>query len=345
MKKSLKLVAVAASLTLITGVAVAPTAQAAKIKLCLALDTGGVDDRSFNASAWAGAKASKVATAEYLPAASSADYAPNIKTFVDKGCELIIGVGYLTTSAIKEAAIANPKVKFAIIDDVIEGVSNAKSITFQTDEAAFMAGYLAAGMSKTKKVATYGGMAFPSVTIFMNGFARGFTYWNKQNAGQVKVLGWDPAKPDAGVFVGNFADSNKALQISNNFEQQGADIILPVGGVLGASYAAASEKSTKKSKPLTIWVDSDGYNTLPAGKSVLLTTVLKEIGASVQAVAADVAAKKFTNAKYVGTLKNKGVALAPYHDLDKKVPAKLKSEILKIKGQIIKGTLDITANK
>jgi basic membrane protein A len=153
LKKSLKLVAVAASLTLITGVAVAPTAQAAKIKLCLALDTGGVDDRSFNASAWAGAKASKVATAEYLPAASSADYAPNIKTFVDKGCELIIGVGYLTTSAIKDAAIANPKVKFAIIDDVIEGVSNAKSITFQTDEAAFMAGYLAAGMSKTKKVA------------------------------------------------------------------------------------------------------------------------------------------------------------------------------------------------
>ena len=93
--------AAVASLTLITGVAVAPASQAAKIKLCLALDTGGIDDRSFNASAWAGAQASRVATAEYLPASSSADYAPNIKTFVDKGCDLIIGVGFLTTSAIK----------------------------------------------------------------------------------------------------------------------------------------------------------------------------------------------------------------------------------------------------
>ncbi|MEJ6573725.1 MAG: BMP family ABC transporter substrate-binding protein, partial [Actinomycetes bacterium] len=135
MKKSLKLIAVAASLTLITGVAVAPSAQAAKkVKLCLALDTGGIDDRSFNASAWAGAQSSKVATAEYLPAASSAEYAPNIKTFVDKGCDLIIGVGYLTTSAIKDAALANPQVKFAVIDEVIEGVANAKSITVQTDQ-------------------------------------------------------------------------------------------------------------------------------------------------------------------------------------------------------------------
>ena len=84
MKKSLKLIAIAASLTLITGVAVAPSAQAAKIKLCLALDTGGVDDRSFNEGAWKGAQASTVSTAEYLSAASSADFAPNIKAFVDK---------------------------------------------------------------------------------------------------------------------------------------------------------------------------------------------------------------------------------------------------------------------
>lgn len=345
MKKSLKLIAVAASLALITGVAVAPTAQASKIKLCLALDTGGIDDRSFNAGAWAGAKASTVSTAEYLPAASSADFGPNIKSFVDKGCDLIIGVGYLVTDAIKASAIANPKIKYAIIDDTISGVANAKSIGFATDQAAFMAGYLAAGMSKTKTVATYGGIALPTVTIFMDAYARGVAYWNQKKNDKVKVLGYNLANPTAGTFVGDFGDQNKALTISKGFEQQGADIILPVGGILGASYAAASEKSTKKNKPLTIWVDSDGYNTLPAGKSVLLTTVVKEIGASVKAVAAEVAAKKFSNTKYVGTLKNKGVSLAPYHDLDKKVPAKLKSEILNIKNEIIKGTLDISKIK
>ncbi|CAB4707705.1 unannotated protein [freshwater metagenome] len=126
--------------------------------------------------------------------------------------------------------------------------------------------------------------------------------------------------------------------MSKAFEQQGADIILPVGGNLGAPYAAASEKSKKS---LTIWVDSDGYGLLTAGKSILLTTVVKEIGASIKSVAADVASKKYTGKAYVGTLKNKGVSLAPFHDLNSKVPAKLKSEILKIKNDIIAGTLKI----
>jgi basic membrane protein A len=172
----------------------------------------------------------------------------------------------------------------------------------------------------------------------MDGYARGVAYYNKQKGTSVKVLGWDTANPKAGSFVGNFSDQNKALTMSKAFEQQGADIILPVGGNLGAPYAAASEKSKKS---LTIWVDSDGYGLLTAGKSILLTTVVKEIGASIKSVAADVAAKKFTGKSYVGTLANKGVSLAPYHDLNSKVPAKLKSEILKIKTGIISGTLKI----
>ena len=347
MKKSLKLMAVVASLTLITGVAVAPASQAAKIKLCLALDTGGVDDRSFNQGAWAGAQASTVSNAEYLPASSSADFAPNIKKFVDKGCELIVGVGFAISAEIVKSAKANPKIKYAVVDDAgmdcdanwnCSAVPNVKGLTFQTDEAAFMAGYLSAGMTKTGKVATYGGAPYPTVTIFMDGFARGVAYYNKQKGKSVKVLGWDTANPKAGSFVGNFSDQNKALTMSKAFEQQGADIILPVGGNLGAPYAAASEKSKKS---LTIWVDSDGYGLLTAGKSILLTTVVKEIGASIKSVAADVASKKYTGKAYVGTLKNKGVSLAPFHDLNSKVPAKLKSEILKIKNDIIAGTLKI----
>ena len=350
MKKSLKLIAVAASLTLITGVAVAPSAQAAKIKLCLALDTGGVDDRSFNQGAWEGAQASKVATAEYLAASSSADFAPNIKAFVDKGCQLIVGVGFAISSEIVKSAKANPKISYAVVDDAgadcdanfnCKPVKNVKGLTFQTDEAAFLAGYLSAGMTKTGKVATYGGAPYPTVTIFMDGYVRGVDYYNKVKGKKVSVLGWNTTSK-TGSFVGNFTDQNAALTLSKGFEQQGADIILPVGGNLGAPYAAANEK-TKKA--LTIWVDSDGYGLLPAGKSTLLTTVVKEIGASIKSVAKDVANKKFNGSLYVGTLKNKGVSLAPYHDLDKKVPAKLKSEILNIKNEIIKGTLDISKIK
>lgn len=346
LKKSLKLISVAASLALITGVAVAPASHAGKVKLCLALDTGGVDDRSFNQGAWEGAKSSPVADAEYLAAASSADFAPNIKAFVDKKCELIVGVGYAISPEIVKSAKANPMIAYAVVDDagaecdanyVCKPVKNVKGITFQTDEASFMAGYLAAGVSKSGKVATYGGAPYPTVTIFMDGFVRGVDYYNKIKGTKVVALGWDTVKK-TGSFVGNFSDQNAALTLSKGFEQQGADIILPVGGNLGAPYAAANDK-TKKA--LTIWVDSDGYGLLPAGKSTLLTTVVKEIGASIKSVAKDVADKKFTGDLYVGTLKNKGVSLAPYHDQSAKVPGQLKVEVRSIRDKIIAGTLKV----
>jgi len=350
LKKSIKLLAIIASTALVAGVAVAPASQAANIKLCLALDTGGVDDHSFNAGAWAGAQASKVSDAEYLPATSSADFAPNIKKFVDKKCQLIVGVGFAISSEIVKSAKLNPGIKYAVVDDqaydhgadgsVYPGspVANVKGLTFSTDEAAFQAGYLAAGMSKTGKVATYGGAPYGTVTIFMDGFAKGVAYYNKKKNKSVKVLGWDPAKPAAGTFVGNFSDGNKALTISNGFEQQGADVILPVGGSLGLSYALASVKSNKS---LTIWVDSDAYDLLPQIRSVLLSTVVKQIGNSVKAVAADVAANKFTNESYVGTLANKGVSIAPYHDLSSRVPALLQSEVRKIGLDIAAGKLSV----
>jgi basic membrane protein A len=347
LKKSLKLIAVAASLTLITGVAVAPSAQAAKIKLCLALDTGGVDDRSFNQGAWEGAKSSSgFADAEYLAAASSADFAPNIKAFVDKKCQLIVGVGYAISPEIVKSAKANPKIAYAVVDDagaecdanyVCKPVKNVKGLTFQTDEASFMAGYLSAGMTKTGKVATYGGAPYPTVTIFMDGYVRGVDYYNKVKGTKVKALGWDITSK-TGSFVGNFSDLPAALTLSKGFEQQGADIILPVGGSLGSPYAAANEK-TKKA--LTIWVDSDGYGLLAAGKSTLLTTVVKEIGASIKSVAKDVANKKFNGDLYVGTLKNKGVSIAPYHDLSSRVPGQLKNEVRAIRDKIIAGTLKV----
>ena len=350
LKKSIKLLAIIAATALVGGVAVAPASQAAKLKLCLALDTGGVDDHSFNAGAWAGAKASTVATAEYLPSTSSADFAPNIKKFVDKKCELIIGVGFAISGEIVKSAKLNPGIKYAVVDDqaldhgadgsVWPGspVANVKGLTFATDEAAFQAGYLAAGMSKTGKVATYGGAPYPTVTIFMDGFAKGVAYYNKKKSKTVKVLGWDPAKPDSGTFVGNFSDGNKALTISNGFEQQGADVILPVGGTLGLSYALASVKSKKS---LTIWVDTDAYDQLPQIRSVLLSTVAKGLGNAVKSVAADTAAKKFTNAPYVGTLANKGVSIARYHDLTGQVPGQLQVEVRQIGIDIAAGKLSV----
>ena len=348
LKKTLKFVAVFAAAALAFGVS-APAANAAATKACLALDTGGVDDKSFNASAWSGAQAASKAnssiTVKYLSAASDADYAPNIKKLVDEKCNIIVGVGFLINGAIVAAAKANPTVHFAIVDQdgedhgadgsVYPGTkfANLKPLQFSTNESSFQAGYLAAGVSKTGKVATYGGLNIPPVTIFMDGFAKGVAHYNKVKGKKVTVLGWDTVKKD-GTMVGGFGDSAKALQISKNFEQQGADVIFPVAGGLGGATAGNSITSKKS---VVIWVDTDGFVAAPQYKKVLLTSVVKGVGTSVGAVIKDEAAGKFSATGYNGNLKNAGTFLAPYHDLIRMVPTALRTEVTKLGADIRSG--------
>jgi len=346
LKKTTKFVAILAAATLAFGIS-APAANAAGTKACLALDTGGVDDKSFNQSSWDGAQAAAKANSaikvEYLPANSSADFKVNIKKFVDNKCDVIIGVGFAISSAIVESAKANPKVKYAVVDDAgLDGfpgvpVANVKGITYSTDQAAFMAGYLAAGVTKTGKVATYGGAPYPTVTIFMDGFAKGVAHYNKLKGKKVEVLGWDTAKK-TGEFIGDFGNTAKALQTSKNFEQAGADIILPVAGGLGA-VTAQNSMTSKKSK--VIWVDTDGFVSANKYRSVLLTSVMKGLGNSVKSVINDVAANKFTNSAYVGTLKNGGTTIAPYHDLIRQVPSSLRKEVTQLRSAIISGKVSV----
>jgi basic membrane protein A len=317
----------------------------------LALDTGGVDDKSFNAASWAGAKAAakanKNVTVSYLPAASGADFAPNIKKFVDQKCNVIIGVGFAIGGAIITSAKANPKIKYAIVDDsglepnadftVFTAIPNVKGLTFKTQESSFLAGYAAAAYSKTGVVATYGGAPYPTVTAFMDGFAQGVFYFNQVKKKDVRVLGWNRDTKN-GEFVGDFANTSKALQISKNFEQAGADVILPVAGGLGGSTA---QNSMDSGKSVTIWVDTDGFVSANKYRSVLLTSVMKGLGESIQAVIAETNAGKYTNKAYVGTLANKGTRLAPFHDLSGAVPKTLAKELAAIQKKIIAGSIKV----
>ena len=351
MKKS-KLVAILAATTVAASLALVPSATAAtKTKACLALDTGGVDDKSFNAASWAGAqaiaKSNKNVTVSYLPASSGADFAPNIKKFVDQKCNVIIGVGFAISGAIIASAKANPKVKYAVVDDaaldcnadysVCNPVKNVKGLTFKTQESSFLAGYAAAAFSTKGVVATYGGAPYPTVTAFMDGFAQGVYYYNQVKKKGVRVLGWNRDTKN-GEFVGDFSNTSKALQISKNFEQAGADVIFPVAGGLGG---ATAQNSMDGGKSVTIWVDTDGYVSAAKYRSVLLTSVMKGLGESIQAVIAEVNAGKFTNKAYVGTLANKGTRLASFHDLASAVPSTLSKEIAAIQKKIVAGSIKV----
>lgn len=319
-------------------------------KACMVSDSGGWDDKSFNESSYNGLKAAEKDLGLEIQAAESkavADFEPNINNLVAEDCNLIFTVGFLLAPATGNAAQANPDVNFAIVDSTAQDadgapieLDNVKPIEFNTAEAAFLAGYLAAGMSETGKVATYGGMDIPTVTIFMDGYADGVAHYNEKHGTNVEVLGWSK-ESQSGSIIGSFEDQSKGKAVSDEFYNAGADIIMPVAGPVGAgTLASAKEGENRK----VIWVDADGYETNssdPDAQGVILTSVMKLMGEAVQDVASEGSEDAFDNTPYVGTLENGGVGLAPYHDFDDDVSEELKGEVDALKQEIIDGTVKV----
>jgi len=339
LKKSIKLIVAISATALVSSVAVTPAAHGAtKQKVCVALDTAGINDKSFNQSSYDGAKMALskgyASAINYAPAKSNADYGPNITKFIADKCTVIIGVGFLLGDAITAAAKANPKVKFAIVDGG-SGGANLKGITFKTDENSFIAGYMAAALSKTGKVGTYGGIPIPPVTIFMEGFANGVAHYNLMKNKNVKVLGWN-TETKTGTFLGGFDDTTKALQTSISLEQQGADFIFPVAGGMQATTAANSQKTKKSS---VIWVDAKVMNTGAQYANVVPVSVVKGLAEGVLATVKEAYDGKFSSKEYVGTMANKGVSIALTPAWNSKIPANLKAEINQLAKDIAAGKI------
>ena len=311
---------------------------------CMVTDVGGIDDRSFNASAWAGIQAATTAhpnvTPEYVASNAEADYEPNLRGYVTKKCNFILAVGGLMGQATEKVAKESTSQQFGIVDSAVAGATNVYPMQFATEQAAFLAGYLAAGYSKSGKVATYGGLKIPPVTVFMDGFADGVAHYNTQKSKNVEVLGWNKASQN-GTFAETFTDQNKGKAITNTFVAQGADIIMPVAGGTGLGSADVAKASSGATS--VIWVDQDGCQSAQQYCDVFLTTVVKNItGAVEEAVSAGAAGQPLAaDPGYLGTLENNGVSLAPYNQFDSKVDQALKGEIDKLKQDIIAGTVKV----
>jgi basic membrane protein A len=309
---------------------------------CMVLDTGGVDDKSFNQSSYAGMTAAAAANpnikVSYVPSNTANDYTPNLQAEVNKKCSTVIAVGGLMADNVKAVAAANPTQQFAEVDSS-SGASNVYGMQFNTAQGGFLGGYLAAGMSKTGKVATWGGLNIPPVTIYMDGFWEGVQYYNAQKGKTVQVLGWDENNQKGGTFAGSFTDQNKGKQISQTFIQQGADIIFPVAGGAGLGAGAAAQGSNGVAN--VIWVDTDGCVSAAQYCQFFLSSVTKNLTGAVQTYLTEAAGGTFPTGNYVGDLKNEGTGLAPYNQFESKVPAELTSEINQAKADIISGKITI----
>jgi basic membrane protein A and related proteins len=311
---------------------------------CEVTDTGGVDDKSFNATAYKGltdAQTELGIEAKVLESQTAQDYEPNINAFLNEGCDLIITVGFLLGDATAKAAKQNKDQEFAIVDFAYDPEpKNVLGLTFQTDQAAFLAGYVAAGMTKSGKIGTFGGLNIPTVTIFMNGLWAGVQKYNEDNGTDVQVLGWDAAKQN-GTFTGDFENQDNGRRVTEDLISEGADIVMPVAGPVGLGTAAAAQDAGDVD---LIWVDTDGCVSAPEYCPLFLTSVMKNMDVAVFDAMKSVVDGTFAGGIYSGTLENDGVGIAPYHEFDSSVPADLKSKVDELKQGIIDGTVSVDYN-
>jgi len=325
--------------TLVVACGPRPTPEK-KFRVGMITDVGGIDDKSFNATSWQGMELAKQelgVDVAYLESQQQADYAANITLFLDQGYDMIVTVGFLLGDDTAKFAKANPNVKFAIVDFAYDPpIPNVLGLTFATDEAAFLAGYLAAGMTKTGKVGTFGGIKIPPVTIFMVGFEYGVNYYNQKHGTNVQVLGWSTAKDD-GLFVGNFESTDDGRRAGEELIAEGADIIMPVAGPVGLGTAAAVRDNPGT---MLIGVDTDWCISAAEYCPVILTSVMKNMHIAVRDAIKMAKEGTFQGGVYVGTLANGGVGIAPFHQFDAKVPASLKAELEEIAKGIKDGTID-----
>jgi basic membrane protein A len=304
-------------------------AGAKQFKVGMVTDVGGVNDQSFNQSAWEGLKRAKKELGVkivYKESKQDADYAPNMETLTDAGYDLIWGIGFLMGDAIQKTALINPDQKYAIID-FSYGDKTPKNVgcaVFQEEQPSFLVGYIAGKMTKTNKVGFVGGIKFPLIEKFEYGYMAG-----------VKL-----ANPKCEVlrqYAESFTDAAKGKAIANNMYQQNADIVFHASGGVGDGVIEAAKEKGK----WAIGVDKDQNFLAPDN---VLTSAMKRVDNAIFDMVKQLTAGEFKGgATVVYNLSNDGVGIAPTSS--KHVPKPILDEVDALIKKIKAGEIVVPSTK
>src|SRR5262245_38548971 len=313
------------------------TASNPNFKACMVSDSGGFDDKGFNQTALKGQTDAEsqfgIQTAK-VESTGDSQYADNINQMVQQNCNIITTVGFLLGDATLAAAKANPDIDFAIVDFAYDKPpANLKGLVYATEQPSYLAGYLAAGMTQSGIVGTFGGQNIPTVTSFMEGFRQGVEKYNTHNNKNVTLTAGNGTH---GSFTDDFEDKTQGQAVGEQLIGQGADILFPVAGPAGLGGLQAAKDGGAKA----IWVDTDGFVSTEYG-DILLTSVVKGMDVSVTEAIKESLEGTFSNELFAGTLENGGVGLAPYHDFDSQIPQDLKDKIDELKQGIVDGSITV----
>jgi basic membrane protein A len=294
-----------------------------KLKVGLVTDVGRINDKGFNQSAYEGMLAAAEAAptcfeTEYIETTSQSDYAANIAQFTDAGSNIVIGVGFLLGDALGDAAKANSDIKFISVDGVPgEGhdqtwSTNGESLFFAEDQAGYLAGVLAASLSKSKHIGVVGGLVVvPPVERFVEGYIDG-------------AKSVDAATKVDFVYTTSFTDPPQGSSAAKQMIDAGADVIFGAGGLTGNG---ALEAACQATGVLAIGVDTDQYETLPSVQKCIVSSATKNIVEAVKSSLLRIASDQFTPGFHTDNAATNGIGLAPYHDQDANVPAEVKTLI------------------
>ena len=296
-----------------------------KLKVGLVTDVGGVNDKSFNQSAWEGVqRAMKELGAEgkFIESKAPTDYEKNIDAFVSDKYDLIVAVGFLMGDATAKKAKQYPDQKFAIIDnayfpekagdpDPYAGdLKNVTSLMFAEDQVGYLAGVLAGCMTQSGTVCTVSGMEIPPVQRYVIGYQAGA----KSQRPDIKT---------PNVYIPSFTDPAKGKETGASMIGQGCDVVFGVGGNTGNGGLLAASQGGK----MAIGVDVDQYLTYPEVKASLISSAMKNVDVSVYNAIKAAQAGTLKGGINLSDINNGGIGLAPYHDWDSKISQKCKDAV------------------
>ena len=322
MTKKLSIVLAVAMLAAMFLAACAPAKPA---DICLVTDAAGLGDKSFNDLAWSGVEKGMKdfkLVGKAIESKNENDYEPNLNACVAQKPKLIVCVGGMMQTACEKSLKANRGINYIGVDIYIFGEPNFRGVDAFAEQGTFLAGYLSAGMTKTGKVAEYVGIFIDPVKSFMEGYYWGVDYYNKAKGTTVKSLGYDPANPKAATQTGSWTDMDKGRQLGVSFMDEGADIILPVCGNVGAATAAVMQE---RKSGYIFGMDQDWVLTHPELSGQLLASILKKIDVPVYDAIKRVVENKWEGGMFLLTLANGGIGLA--YNPKVEVPAALKAEV------------------
>jgi len=291
-------------------------------------DVGGVNDQSFNQSAWAGLQrlgSETGANVQYIESKNDGDYAPNIDTFVDQGADLIWGVGFMLGDSMQQAGVDYPNQQFAIIDYAYDPAdvpnNNVMGVVFAAEQCSFLVGYIAGMMTETGKVGHINGIASPTMESFAVGFYAG-------------VLSANPNAVIMGQYSGSFGDAAAGKSIANQYYADGADIIYSAAGFTGSGAIEAAKEQNK----WAIGVDMDQNYIAPNN---VLTSALKRVDNAMFDISKEVVDGTFQGGgTRLYSLANNGVGYTTTGDF---IPQNVIDAVEAIKADIIAGRVTVPA--